>query len=432
MCVCVCVCVCLHVRVKHTHLLVFIIMFAFCRKGYKEAKSFCESHHGSLVEVESGVELEYLQRQVRAMRLVPFDYQQFWLGLRRKGASDDGMWHWESSGEELNLGLQGSFQFHESLFGNSKYHTYATFDYDTIKSSEGGKVIALCEAPSKFVEKYPPPPPDPRPKPEMRAYQSAVTNSTYLFANFSLPWPAAQKFCEEKGGYLAAIQSFQENENLISQTDSLKERKKSWWLGAREKAGSWIWAGTHGRTHRFTDWKSRQMNEQVAGIGCLALSDGDEDGYRWQRESCLTWNRFICEIPSKYAKHIESPESVSDERCIERDELVNGTLQSVKNCFRCVKLQYNHFDAERYCQSNLGLSGLAKVDEEKKEKFELLLGEQFVHRKQVSESEICFSFLPSFLVRTNKHANASMISAFSIRIKRNNMITTKTKGTTNL
>ena len=73
------------------------------------------------------------------------------------------------------------------------------------------------------MAQHPPPPVDPTPE---RTWQtlngSSDSNSTYLFAEFALPWVAAKRVCEGKGAFLAEIESQEENLEIIEKAKELK------------------------------------------------------------------------------------------------------------------------------------------------------------------------------------------------------------------
>ena len=71
---------------------------------FEKAQSICEEKGGRLVEIHTKNELEYLTKYLSP---------KFWLGAKRN--TDTGMWHWDSDGNEVNMGLWKDFPVREEL-----------------------------------------------------------------------------------------------------------------------------------------------------------------------------------------------------------------------------------------------------------------------------------------------------------------------------
>ena len=98
-----------------------------------------------------------------------------------------------------------------------------TVSFSSIEpENPGGMFHVICETPSKFVEANPPAPPDPYPEPS----GDYVENGTYFFSDFKLPWPAADGFCQDRGGWLADVRTPSENQLIL---DHLMDRSDSYW-----------------------------------------------------------------------------------------------------------------------------------------------------------------------------------------------------------
>ena len=179
--------------------------FCFCflrRPTQQEAKSVCESRNGKLVEIESQAELDYLSTHVYK------DY--FYLGAQKDPKS--GLWHWMSSGKPVNFGI-----FNPVYYGREQVIVAHSKGGNFVPNDTNSKRTVICETPSKYVNEFPEPPLDtfPDSKFEAEEYVSGVTNSTYLFSKFALPWMSARTACEEQGAYLAEIETPQENNDLL-------------------------------------------------------------------------------------------------------------------------------------------------------------------------------------------------------------------------
>ena len=283
----------------------------------------------------------------------------------------------------MNFALRG-FQSSRNLFGEGSWGTCAAFVYGSVNTYHWGSAIGadtICEVASKYIGDNPPPSADPFPAQDWLEYESDVTNSTYLFSDFLLPWMSAQQFCEEKGGYLAVVDSPRENEDLLVQVKSSNGTSTPWWLGARDLGSDWYWTTANRSLDQgFTDWKTSQKN--ATDMDCLAVSHREQNGYHWQRESCIRWNRFICEIPSNESKPFEMTNYFGDAQCQESTYRFDGFSTTVKNCFHFVKLQYDHERAEEFCREKLGQS-LATVDETQSLNFASLIANQLIDRKRV-------------------------------------------------
>ena len=333
------------------------------------------------MEIESELELTFL-RNVS---------ESFWLGARRNLA--DGKWYWDGSGKEVNFALRG-LSPDKNLFGGGSSGTCAAFikgSLNAIQCSLHTGVDTICEAASKHIGDNPPPPADPFPVREWREYKSDVTNSTYLFGEFPLPWMSAKRFCEEKEGFLAQVDTSRENEDLLNQLKSSNDTSTTRrWIGARDMGSlDWIWTKANTSLDLgFTDWKTSQSNGNEAQ--CLALSERDQSGYHWQREACLTWNRFICEIPSNESEVIEAADHLGDAQCQETAYNLDGYSVTVKNCFHFVKLQYDHRRAEEFCREKLGQS-LAGVDMVGWRNFSSLIGDRSNDRQRVSSGKFLYT-----------------------------------------
>ena len=140
----------------------------------------------------------------------------FYLGARKDPQT--GLWHWISSGKSVNFGV---FSTNNVNYGQNQ---------ELIAISKGGQflprvdkrfntVSAICETPSKYVKANPQPPPDAYPLQlqTFDEYKSNVTNATYLFAKFALPWMSARAACEERRGYLAQMETPRENDDIMKQ-----------------------------------------------------------------------------------------------------------------------------------------------------------------------------------------------------------------------
>ena len=336
------------------------------------------------MEIKSKVELDFL------LKLKPNRVRSFWTGAKRD--LESGIWFWENSGNDVNFALWSKNARRTDLYGKDKedvaFIKRGTFapsisENKARRDAHGYGISTICEAPSKYIDENPPPPPEPLPTPRWREYESVVTNSTYYFSEFMLPWTSAQRSCREKGGSLAEIESPPENEDLVGQARRYG-RRGAWWLGARSSEADWSWHRTNRSFDQsFTDWKPNQTN--ASDSDCLLLmgrQPTNDGGYHWQRESCLIWQHFICEIPSNDSTTFDMSGYLGDKQCQENTYRFDGFSTTVKNCYHFVQLQLNFEQAETFCRERLNES-LAKVDAAHRDKFEPLLIENLRDRDQV-------------------------------------------------
>ena len=84
-----------------------------------------------------------------------------------------------------------------------------------------------------------------------------------------LSWPAAKKFCEGQGGYLAVVGDLAEAEFLASFAAD-----RYMYLGATDEVeeGSWLWVD--GSAMEFTYWMDGQPNGYGGTENYLATYDG--------------------------------------------------------------------------------------------------------------------------------------------------------------
>ena len=343
------------------------------------------------MEVESNLELDYLQKIS----------SNFWLGARR--SMKTGLWHWQESGMTINFGLWNisTKSPGEGLGKNHKrdYNSHGGLDeyiavsekktFRASKDTSHSGVDVICEVPSRFAENNPAPRQDSFPAQEWDIYNgSSVTNSTYLFSKFMLPWASAQELCTEREGSLAEVESPQENEDLIARVKKSFRRDApslSRWLGAKSQRDSnWIWRGKNRSFElAFTDWKPDQRSGDN-NSSCLFVSEVDNQGFYWESDSCINWKHFICEIASSDSSTAvaEPKEYLGDEVCQQNTYQFDGFATTVKNCFHLVRLQYSFEKAEAFCQEKLNES-VADVDEKERQKFEPLLRNNLGNREKV-------------------------------------------------
>ena len=135
----------------------------------------------------------------------------------------------------------------------------------------------------------------------------------YACVNGQLGWLEAQRWCEERGGYLACVESRAElnflgtqviDQNATPRLDTMQPHKLNYWVGASDsiKEGEWIWqSGRKVDMHLFhrTGVPPQPSNfrwgEHHAGL-TLFQAEGSEE----IQSGLISWNlatgsRWICE-----------------------------------------------------------------------------------------------------------------------------------------
>ena len=345
------------------------------RPTFEKAKSMCELRSGKLVEIESQIELEYLKRVSK----------NFWLGTKRN--MENGVWMWESNKTKVNFKL---WKMTNNVYGKTKdevaFNKGNSFVATKADKRFSRGIDAICEAPTIHPHLNHPPPADSYPEMKWNKVVSHITNSTYLFSKSPLPWSMAQDLCQAKSGSLAVIESPKENEFLVSKLKSEARKVKSRWLGAFSRDdGQWRWNDSNDTFAKgYTDWKPNQA--AVKNSACLLISGREAEGFFWERDSCISWHHFICEISAKDvargSSSLDSANYLGDAECQENTYHFDGFATKVKSCFHFVKLQRSFEEAGKFCHEHYGET-VAKLDKAEEKKFLPLIKGKLGGRKQV-------------------------------------------------
>ena len=314
---------------------------------YEEAASICRTVGGHLVEIFTTTELEFLTNIS----------DRFWQGVKKNVST--GYWQWEQAGNEVYSGL-----WHTVDYGDNK-ETRALFEKNPplfipapLRPEE---TDVICETPSKFAASNRAPPPSPFPKPQGITLPSEEGIFTYFFSRYKLPWDSAQRFCREKGGWLAEIHTEMKNRELQRKNEpGLGQPDRGLiWLGAKTIDSEWRWSHSMvSFEERFTNWKA----------GTRAMSKGNEprclaqNERWWEHAPCINSNHFVCEFsPEIWVPEEPNPARFyGKKRCFEKNW--NGTRSvDETDCFYFVKLQYSKEMARKFCRKYFNGS-LAQMD----------------------------------------------------------------------
>ncbi|XP_071145261.1 perlucin-like protein [Mytilus edulis] len=125
-----------------------------------------------------------------------------------------------------------------------------------------------------------------------------VGDSCYLFNWEKMSWSEAMEWCKSKGGYLAELNTKEEN-NQIQQLASIRHQPSVTHIGyvsARDMKteGQWVWENS-GTPVTFTDWWPGEPNVDDAAIeDCLTLFSSLR--FKWLDNDYQKLRRSICEI----------------------------------------------------------------------------------------------------------------------------------------
>ena len=131
--------------------------------------------------------------------------------------------------------------------------------------------------------------------------QKAVTfqgHSYYIYDDGCESWDEAKKCCESRGGYLAVINSSEENEFLFDYM--LEDNKDEVFFGYtdQEQEGTWKWVA--GNESTFTDWGINNAGEQEPNADSVYenyahMNSTMHDGYWNDKRFGKTTTYYFCE-----------------------------------------------------------------------------------------------------------------------------------------
>ncbi|CAG5132631.1 unnamed protein product, partial [Candidula unifasciata] len=121
--------------------------------------------------------------------------------------------------------------------------------------------------------------------------------SCYAFGDIPKTYDDAAAFCVTHGGYLAEVESVQENNWLINKLTA--SNFGSVWIGGSETLhrGTFLWVNS-GNPLIFADWSFMQPIDPP-GVYEDCLEMREQFSYKWNDFECNQLNRFVCEIRSQ-------------------------------------------------------------------------------------------------------------------------------------
>uniref|UniRef100_A0AC34G4W0 C-type lectin domain-containing protein n=1 Tax=Panagrolaimus sp. ES5 TaxID=591445 RepID=A0AC34G4W0_9BILA len=115
----------------------------------------------------------------------------------------------------------------------------------------------------------------------------------YVFGTEKLEFLKADTTCIRKGGHLASIHDFYEDDVIGQAAEFAYHSRTDFWIGAyRSGSGAWKW--TDGSNfNNFTYWATGEPSN-LAGNGCAIMSYYD---WNWKTEGCTSVKSYVCAIP---------------------------------------------------------------------------------------------------------------------------------------
>uniref|UniRef100_A0AC35EWK3 C-type lectin domain-containing protein n=1 Tax=Panagrolaimus sp. PS1159 TaxID=55785 RepID=A0AC35EWK3_9BILA len=114
----------------------------------------------------------------------------------------------------------------------------------------------------------------------------------YVFGTDKLGFSKAELACIQKGGHLASIHDFFEN-NVIGQAAEFAYHSVTdYWIGAYKNGKTWQWTDKSNFSN-FTDW-ARGEPQNIAENGCAFMSYFN---WNWKTENCATLKSYVCAVP---------------------------------------------------------------------------------------------------------------------------------------
>lgn len=115
-----------------------------------------------------------------------------------------------------------------------------------------------------------------------------LSRGCYLFITASVSWFQARNQCNNRNGYLAEIESAEEQNKLAAKIQEFPFSRWGYWIGLTEttKEGSWVWDFS-GNQPTFTPWHIGQP-DNCLNQDCVHMFFGgpmNKDG-SWDDESC--------------------------------------------------------------------------------------------------------------------------------------------------
>ncbi|XP_052811618.1 uncharacterized protein LOC128239158 isoform X2 [Mya arenaria] len=133
-------------------------------------------------------------------------------------------------------------------------------------------------------------------------------NSCYFIGDRELSWSDSQSYCQQKGGFLARLDSQAKTDHINPILQSLKAtvgiQAGSYWIGLNDihTTGVWVWVDTN-TPATYTNWYPGQVLNQNFPESCAVAAH--YISWKWQIYGCNNTNvHQLCEIPKATGGHI--------------------------------------------------------------------------------------------------------------------------------
>ncbi|XP_071170304.1 perlucin-like [Mytilus edulis] len=124
--------------------------------------------------------------------------------------------------------------------------------------------------------------------------------SCYKEFGIRATWAEASMICKVYGGYLANIDTDQEQLYVASYLARLGKDAfipGKFWLGGSDIQTEGIWVWTHGNDQFvFTNWQSGEPSNSQGIENCVEFEFSTN--FKWNDNDCQDRLNFLCEIPS--------------------------------------------------------------------------------------------------------------------------------------
>ncbi|KAJ8916154.1 hypothetical protein NQ315_016293 [Exocentrus adspersus] len=115
-------------------------------------------------------------------------------------------------------------------------------------------------------------------------------------------WKMANKNCKRLGGFLAEMETIEENQDLITYIQSNQNlRGKNFWVGGLNPGLLWIWSNSARPIKTPGSHNTDDLSAAIKGDGrCLRLAYNPSiRTYAYQGSDCSIRYSYICELPQK-------------------------------------------------------------------------------------------------------------------------------------
>ena len=122
----------------------------------------------------------------------------------------------------------------------------------------------------------------------------SLATGSYHFGTAYVTWKEGRQFCNERGGYLAEIERYDEENNAIIEYLNAQNLLRDFWIGLKLEDGKWIWNNSGSDTaHRYTNWGTGEPNNAGNNEGCAEILY--RYNWRWNDSNCERKIHVICE-----------------------------------------------------------------------------------------------------------------------------------------